>query len=133
MSAKLEYITNMRREEATLDESIQGMKAELAKAEGADRVRLLETLEEARTHKEALAQKLSAAEASGDDAWGELKAGLESTWKSLVTTVTSVSAKVEEAVAEKREEARASQVPAAPAAHDKSSASGAQSSAAPKT
>ena len=81
-----------QRLQAQLDEwsaEISALKARADKAEADARLDYYKHIENLRAMQEAARAKLSALHQAGDDAWEDLKAGLDSAWGALGEAVRS--------------------------------------------
>ncbi len=76
------------------------VKAHLAKADAKDE--LLKQIEELRVKSEAAQIKLKQLQETGDEAWDEIKAGMEKSWTELKGAMRSAMAKFTEDKNEKR-------------------------------
>ena len=87
MSKKDAYVKKMK---AQLDEwsaEIDKLQAKAEKAEAGLQIEYVKKLDELKSLRTAAKQKLTGIKESGDDAWNDFKAGLESAWNELENTL----------------------------------------------
>lgn len=85
---------------AQLDEwsaEIDQLKAKAEKAEADTRLKLNEDIDAATAKKEAVREKLDELRDAGDDAWEDLKVGLQGAWRSMETAVQSAQSRFSQA------------------------------------
>lgn len=78
--------------QAELDEwkaEIEQLKAKADKAEAESQLEYYKKIEELRTMQDEARTKLTELEQAGDEAWGDLKAGLDNAWDSLRSAMRS--------------------------------------------
>jgi chromosome segregation ATPase len=81
---------------AQLDEwsaKIDVLKAKAAKAEAATKADYQETIEDLQEKRQAAKDKLEELGAAGDDAWQDMKEGIEAAWSSLGAAIKSASSR----------------------------------------
>ena len=82
--------------EAQLNEwktDIDKMKAKADKADAEAKLAYYKQIEELRTRQEVAQKKLAELKASGEDAWEDLKAGIDRAWSSLGEAVKSAGSR----------------------------------------
>ena len=82
--------------EAQLNEwktDIDKMKAKADKADAEAKLAYYKQIEELRTRQEVAQKKLAELKASGEDAWEDLKAGIDREWSSLGEAVKSAGSR----------------------------------------
>lgn len=83
MSMKQAYEKKLRAQLNEWSAEIDKLKAKADKAEAEAQVEYYEKIEELRTMQRDVANKLIELEESSDDAWEDIKAGINSAWDSL--------------------------------------------------
>ena len=93
MSMKESYQQKLQ---AQLDEwnaDIDKLKARAEKAESSARIEYYEQIEDLRLKQNAAKDKLAELHDAGDDAWEDLKAGIENAWSTLGDSVEQAVAR----------------------------------------
>lgn len=93
MSMKEAYEKKLRAELDEWHAEIDGLKARADQAEADTQLKYYKHIEELRELQEAARKRLSELEASGDDAFDDLKAGLDSARHSLASAVRSAASR----------------------------------------
>ncbi|GJL79191.1 MAG: hypothetical protein NPINA01_21800 [Nitrospinaceae bacterium] len=89
MSTKEAYLQKFRAQLDEWDAEIQKLKARAQKASAELKIDYKEDLEEMRAKQEVARKKLDELTHSGDEAWEDLKDGMEKAWNDLGAAVKS--------------------------------------------
>lgn len=93
MSMKEAYQKKMKAQLDVWSAEIDRLKAQAAKMEADAEIKVQREIDDLRAKRDAAAEKLARLERAGDDAWEDLKAGVEGAWDSLARAVKSASAR----------------------------------------
>ncbi len=93
MSMKEAYEKKLQAQLDEWEAGIDKLQAKADQAEAEAKIDYYKQIEELRAMKEAAGKKLSELQATGDDAWEDLKAGVESSWASLRNAVKSATSR----------------------------------------
>jgi chromosome segregation ATPase len=93
MSMKDAYEKKLRAELDEWHAEIEGLRARADKAEADARLKYYEHIEELRVRQEAAREKRDELQASGDDAFEDLKAGVDSARHSLANALRSAASR----------------------------------------
>ena len=94
-STREDYLNKVK---AKLDEwnaEIGVLEARLDQVKADARIQYQKQLEDARKRRDELKQKLDQVSSSGEEAWGELKSGLDLAWDALSDAVKSAKSKID--------------------------------------
>ncbi len=93
MEDKKSYLQKMADQLRQWDVEIDELKAKTDKAKTESRRELLEQIDELRAKKEAAQDRVKQLWEAGDDAWDDMKTGLEKSWTELKGAFSKASAK----------------------------------------
>lgn len=93
MEDKKSYLQKMADQLKQWDAEIVDLKAKAGKAKAESKTELLNQINELRTEKEAVQDKLKQLQEAGDGSWDEVKAGLERSWTEFKGAFSKASAK----------------------------------------
>lgn len=89
MSMKEAYVKKLQSELDEWGAEIDKLKAKADSAEADVQIEYNKKIDELKTMRDAASEKLSELQKAGDNAWEDLKAGIDSTWHSLGNAVKS--------------------------------------------
>jgi hypothetical protein len=93
MSMKEAYQKKMKAQLDVWSAEIDKLKAQAAKMEADTEIRAQREIDDLRAKRGAAAEKLARLERAGDDAWEDVKAGVEGAWDTLASAMKSASAR----------------------------------------
>lgn len=93
MSMKEAYQKKMQAQLDVWSAEIDRLKAQAAKMEADAQIKSMKQIDELRAKRDAAAEKLARLERAGDDAWEDLKGGIEGAWDSLASALKDASAR----------------------------------------
>lgn len=93
MSQKEAYEKKMEAQLEKWSAEIDGLKAKAKMADADARIAINEEIDSAASKKKAAKEKLDELKDAGDDAWEDLKHGIEGAWTSLDAAVRSASSR----------------------------------------
>ena len=93
MSMQEAYQKKMKAQLDVWSAEIDKLKAQATKMEADAEVKAHREIDDLRAKRDAAEEKLARLERAGDDAWEDVKAGVESAWDSLADAVKSASAR----------------------------------------
>ena len=78
-----------------LDAEIDKLKAKAAEAAADVKIGFQESLDEAVSHRATLGSRLDELSAAGEDAWNDLKKGVDAAWERFETALEKASSRLE--------------------------------------
>jgi uncharacterized protein YlxW (UPF0749 family) len=93
MSLKEEYVKKLQAQLNEWSAEINTLKAKADSAHADAQIEYYKQVEELRSMQNTVARKLTELEDAGDDAWEELKAGIDSAWDTLHDALKSAASK----------------------------------------
>lgn len=94
MEDKKSYLQKLSDQLREWDSDIDALKAKAGKATAESKTALLNEIDELRAKKETAQGKLKQLQAAGDEAWDDVKAGVEKSWTELKGAFSKASAKL---------------------------------------
>lgn len=105
MSEKDAYLEKMKAQTDEFDAEIDRLLAKARKAKADVKIDYENQIDELREKRKEIARKMDALESASDDAWKDLKQGLENSWEILKKSLSQAKEKFERGYEEgKREE-----------------------------
>jgi hypothetical protein len=93
MSMKEAYQKKMKAQLDVWSAEIDKLKAQAMKMEADAEVKAQREIDDLRAKRDVAVEKLARLERAGDDAWEDVKAGVEGAWDTLASAMKSASAR----------------------------------------
>jgi hypothetical protein len=93
MDEQSAYEQKRRAQLKKLDAEIQKLKAEADEAGAEAKIRLQRSVDELLAHRETLRERIDRLAEAGEDAWSDLKDGVDSAWERLEDAVENASSR----------------------------------------